>query len=79
VNVLGCLEEVLLLYKELLCNSSLLSILEFFSMLTFSIHGVYLGLLCYLKYLVFNLLYIKVSLQSIKTFIDGLSIDFPFK
>jgi hypothetical protein len=35
MNVFGYMEEVLLLFKELLCNSSLLSILELFSMLTF--------------------------------------------
>jgi hypothetical protein len=35
MNVFGYVEEVLLLFKELFCNSYLLSILEFFSTLTF--------------------------------------------
>jgi hypothetical protein len=51
MNVLGYFEEVLLFLRELLCNSYPLSILELCSMLTFDVHGVYSGLLCYLKYL----------------------------
>jgi hypothetical protein len=34
MNVIGHLEEVIIFYKELLCNSSLLFILELCSMLT---------------------------------------------
>jgi ABC-type multidrug transport system permease subunit len=34
MNVFGYLEEVLLFFKELLCNSSLLSLLELCSMFT---------------------------------------------
>jgi hypothetical protein len=62
MNVLEYLEDVLLFFKELLCKSSLLSILELCSTLTFVVHGVYFGLLCNTKVLVHNIWY--QSIQS---------------
>jgi hypothetical protein len=44
--------EVLLFFKELSCNSSVLSLLELCSTLTSSVHCVHSHLLCYSKYLV---------------------------
>jgi hypothetical protein len=42
MNVLGYLEEVLLLFKDLLCNSYILSLKELFVTLTYGVHCVYL-------------------------------------
>jgi hypothetical protein len=41
MNVLGYLEEVLLFFKELFCNSYLLSILELYSTFTYLCNMVY--------------------------------------
>jgi hypothetical protein len=53
----GHLEVVLLLYKELLYNSSLLSLLEFCSAFTSCVHCICLVLLCYFRDLVHNIWY----------------------
>jgi hypothetical protein len=60
MNVLGYLEEVLLFLKELLCNLSLLSLLELCSMLTFGVHCFYFGVLCYSKYVVHKIWYYRL-------------------
>jgi hypothetical protein len=41
MNVLGYLEEVLVLFNKLLCKQSLLSFFELLSMLTFGVNYVY--------------------------------------
>jgi hypothetical protein len=55
MNVFGYLEEVLLLFKELLCNLYLLSILEVFYTLTLLYMECTSGLFIYLKHLVHNI------------------------
>ena len=54
MNVLGYLEEILLFIKDLLYNSSLLSLLGLCSMVTYHVHYVYLDLLFYLQHLLMN-------------------------
>jgi hypothetical protein len=57
MNVVGYLEEVLIFFQELLCNSSLLSILELCSPLIFGVHGVYSSFLLYFKVFVRNIIH----------------------
>jgi len=53
----GYLEEVFLIYKDLVCNSCLLSLWELCYALTFGIHNEYLSLLCYFEYLMHSICY----------------------
>jgi hypothetical protein len=61
MNVFGYLEEVILLFKELLCNLSLLYILELSSMLTLLYMMCTSGLLWYLNHLNHNILYKSID------------------
>jgi hypothetical protein len=55
MNIFGYLEEVLLFFKDLLCNSYLLSKLELCSMLTLVYMVFTFVLLLYFKHLVHNM------------------------
>jgi hypothetical protein len=63
MNVFGYLEEVFLFFKELLCNTYLLCILELYSTLTLVYMVCTSNFLCYLKKPVVHTMYTNVSMK----------------